>query len=122
MRNWFIIGLTLLTVILITVFRTSLWTIGAVSFFFFYELATIIITGKKSKTTLSRQFVNLFMGLKIGKFILSLSFVLIYAIAVKAELKSFLIVFGILYLIYLAFDTFYFLSVGKKLKKENEKK
>ena len=124
MRNRFIIGLIVGTAVLVTVFRTSLWAMGAIAFFFFYELATIIIISKKNKTTLSRQFVNLFMGLKVGKFILSLSFVLIYAMTVKTELKNFLIAFAVLYLIYLAFDTFYFLFMGKKLKKEkeNEKK
>ncbi|MCL2652058.1 MAG: hypothetical protein FWD60_13685 [Candidatus Azobacteroides sp.] len=102
--------------------RPFLWTIGAIVFFFLYELATILVTDKKIKPISSRQSINLFMGLKVGKFILALTFALIYAIAVKVELKHFLIVFAVLYLIYLAFDTFYFLSVEKKLKKEDGKK
>ena len=123
MRSKFIIGLILGTAVLIAVIGTSWkWTTGAIAFFFFYELATILITDKKNKTISLRQFINLLMGLKVGKFILALTFALIYAIAVKVELKHFLIVFAVLYLIYLAFDTFYFLSVEKKLKKENEKK
>jgi hypothetical protein len=84
------------------------WTIGAIGFFALYELATICITNKKKNTIPSaRQSINLLLGLKIGKMLLSLFFVLIYAVAVKIEMKRFVAVFLVLYLIYLLFNTLY---------------
>lgn len=93
------------------------WTIGAVAFFFLYELATVLITDKKANTVSSRQSVNLFMGFKVGKILLSLFFVLIYWIAVKTEIKNFLMFFLALYLIYMVFETIYLMRREKKQKK-----
>jgi hypothetical protein len=92
------------------------WTCGAVAFLFLCELAIILIIDKKSKTVSVRQSINLFMGLKVGKILLSLFFVAIYTIAVKTEVKRFVMVFLGIYLIYLVFDTFYLMSKEKETK------
>ncbi|GHT63850.1 hypothetical protein FACS189451_11010 [Bacteroidia bacterium] len=94
------------------------WTIGAIVFFFLSELATVLIVDQKSKTLSAQQSVNLLMGLKAGKILLSVFFVLIYAVAVKIEIKTFIMAFVLLYLIYLVFDTLYLLGREKEAKKE----
>jgi hypothetical protein len=88
----------------------------AISMFFVYENFIIIYTENKSKSLSSRQSVNLFLGFKAGKIILSLLFITIYALAVKVELKRFVLVFVVLYFIYLLFDTIYMVTREKKLK------
>jgi hypothetical protein len=83
------------------------WMGIAIALLFLYELMVILITGKKSDVFTPRQSVNLFLGLKVGKIVLALLFVAVYAIAVKIELKRFVLVFVGLYFIYLLFDTIY---------------
>jgi hypothetical protein len=90
------------------------WTAAAMSFFFLYEVIVILITEKKRKTITPRQSVNLFLGLKVGKIFLSLVFVTIYALAVKIEVKRFVLIFVLLYFIYLLFDTIYLAKKEKK--------
>lgn len=117
-NNKYVLYLVLLNTVLITglilwgksVFtdmRPFTGTGAAIAFFFLYEILVILITGRKSKTVTPRQSVNLFMGLKVGKILLSFLFIAIYAIAVKIEIKRFTLVFIALYFIYLLFDTIY---------------
>jgi hypothetical protein len=94
----------------------------ALALFFLYELFIILLTEKKSKTISSRQSINLFLGFKAGKIVLSLLFIGIYAIIVKVELKRFIGVFLILYFVYLLFDTVYLASREKRLKTKQNKK
>lgn len=127
LKNRYIFGLILLNAVLINVLILTwniiftnvisyVWTCGAVAFLFLCELAIILIIDKKSKTVSVRQSINLFMGLKVGKILLSLFFVAIYTIAVKTEVKRFVMVFLGIYLIYLVFDTFYLMSKEKETK------
>jgi hypothetical protein len=121
----YILYLVLINVILITsliLYRSFLfqeiqpiaWMGGAIVFFFLYEIMLILVTDKKSKTITPRQSVNLFLGLKVGKILLSLLFVTIYAISVKLEMKRFVLFFVLLYLVYLLFDTIYLAKREKK--------
>jgi hypothetical protein len=96
------------------------WTIGAMAFFFLYEIAAILVSEKKRKTITPRQSVNLFLGLKVGKIFLSLIFVTVYALAVRIEVKRFVLIFVLLYFIYLLFDTIY-LTKNEKKKLSNYK-
>ena len=120
----YILGLAVMTTAIIVVFTEFPdiapfgWAMGAVVFLFICELANILITDRKSNTISARQSVNLVMGLKVGKILLSLLFLLIYWITVKIEIKRFLLVFLTLYLIYLVFDTFYLMSKEKEAKKK----
>ena len=97
------------------------WTIGAIIFLFLCELANILITERKRDTISARQSVNLVLGLKVGKILLSLLFLLIYWITVRMEIKRFSLVFLTLYLIYLVFDTFYLMGKEKEIKRKNYK-
>jgi len=94
------------------------WAIGGVVFFFLYEIASILIIDKKGNTISARQSINLLGGLKIGKILLSLFFLVIYWIIEKTEMKRFLLVFFTIYLIYLVIDTLYLTSREKKAKEK----
>ena len=94
------------------------WAIGSVIFFFLYELASILIIDKKGNTISARQSINLLGGLKIGKILLFLFFLAIYWIIEKTEMKSFLLVFFMIYLIYLIIGTLYLTSREKKAKEK----
>jgi hypothetical protein len=97
---------------------TYYWAVGACLFLCIYEWIAISIVEKK-KTISSHQSVNLFMGLKVGKILLSIFFVMIYALAVKVEVMRFLMIFVIMYLVFLAFDTIYLVYREKEAKKMN---
>ena len=88
----------------------------ALILFFLYELFVILFTESKNETISSRQSVNLVLGFKAGKIILSLLFIAIYAAVIKVELTRFICVFLALYLIYLSFDTIYLINKEKSLK------
>jgi hypothetical protein len=89
---------------------------AAIAFFFLYEILVMLITNRKSKSITPRQSVNLFLGLKVGKILLSLVFIVIYALAVKVETKRFVLIFVALYFIYLMFDTIYLARNEKNRK------
>jgi hypothetical protein len=84
-----------------------------------YEITAILTIEKKRKTVTPRQSVNLFLVLKVGKIILSLFFVMAYALAVKIDVKRFALVFAALYFVYLLFDTIY---LAKNEKRSNSLK
>jgi drug/metabolite transporter (DMT)-like permease len=127
-KNKYILYLVLLNGLLTTVLlfgegyifqdkRSIIGVIAAMVMFLFFGLFFIIYTDKKSKTINSRQSVNLVLGFKVGKIVLSLIFIVIYAIFVKIELKRFLVVFLVLYFIYMFFDTSYLMNREKGIKR-----
>jgi len=124
LRTKYILGLVALTIAAVIVFilfpniAPFGWAIGTVILLFLCELANILITDKKRNTISPQQSVNLLMGLKVGKILLSLCFLLVYWITVKTEMKRFSLVFFSLYLIYLVFDTLYLMSWEKEAKKK----
>ena len=93
----------------------------AMAMFFLYELFVILFTEAKYKTISPRQSINLFLGFKAGKIILSLLFIVIYVSIVKVERMRFIMVFIALYLIYLLFDTIYLVTREKSIKKKQYK-
>ncbi|MDL2241399.1 hypothetical protein LJB91_00635 [Bacteroidales bacterium OttesenSCG-928-L03] len=106
------------------VFKEDALAIGiccAIAFFFVYELCTVIVLENKRSKLSAKQMVNLYLGLKVGKILLSLILVTIYAVVAKLELKRFVLVFVALYLVYLLFDTLY-LTRREKEMKDNERK
>jgi len=128
-KNRFLIGLWVLNTVLITclVFFGDLlfenpsliiWSEIGVVLLFLYEMMVIILTDKKSKVLTGKQSVNFFLGLKVGKIILSLIFIGIFVIAVRIEVKRFVLVFVSLYLVYLLFDTVYLACMEKNSKKQ----
>jgi len=93
----------------------------AMAMFFLYEMLVILFMESKGDTLNPRQSINLFLGFKAGKIILSLLFIAVYVIFVKVELLRFTGVFIALYLIYLLFDTLYWIRREKSLKAKQYK-
>jgi phosphatidylserine synthase len=98
------------------------WAVGACLFFCIYEWIAINLVETKKQTDSPRQSVNLFMGLKAGKIILSIFFALIYVLVVKVEVMRFVSVFVTLYLVFLAFDTIFLVYCESEAKKMNNSK
>jgi hypothetical protein len=90
------------------------WCQAGILLLSFYEVAAVFIVDRKYKSVSPRQSINLLMALKMGRILLSVLFAVIYAVAVKIELRQFVIIFVTLYLIFLAFDTIYLICREKK--------
>ncbi|MCC8146130.1 MAG: hypothetical protein LIO93_06770 [Bacteroidales bacterium] len=97
------------------------WTLGIISFLFIYELATIILVNKQSKTTRPQQLVTLYMILKGAKIFLFLGVLIIYMLVVKEEAKRLILVAVALYFIYLLLDTLFLSWVEKGIKIQKSK-
>ncbi|GHT89150.1 hypothetical protein FACS189474_5560 [Bacteroidia bacterium] len=91
---------------------------GMILFLFAYELSTIIIVNKKTKTASPRQVVSLYMLLKGTKIFLFLAGLVVYMLTVKIETKRFVLVAVAIYFIYLLWDTWFLTFTEKKLKKK----
>jgi preprotein translocase subunit SecY len=89
---------------------------AAIGMFTVIEIVSVWLIEMKSKKIAPRKSINLLMGIKTGKILLTLLFVAVYALAVKAEVQRFLTVFLVLYFIYLFSNTFYLTHREKKLK------
>ena len=87
-------------------------------FFFVCELITILLVEKNRKNNNPHQLVNLYLGLKVGKILLSLVYIGIYMALVNVELKRFVLVFVLLYFVFLLFDTLYLTNSEKKLNRK----
>jgi hypothetical protein len=94
----------------------TIWTAVAIAILFLCEIMTIFVTDAKREILTANQLINLFLGLKVGKMILSILFIGIYAISVKMEVKRFVLIFLAIYFIYLLFDTLFLVAGEKKLK------
>jgi FlaA1/EpsC-like NDP-sugar epimerase len=97
------------------------WCQASVLLLGLYEIAAVFIVNKKYKSVSPRQSINLFMGLKVGKILLSVFFVMLYAFMVKMEMRRVIIIFVTLYLIFLAFDTIYLVCCEKNRVIKDEK-
>lgn len=64
-----------------------------------------------------RKITNLYMLLKLLKFIFIGVLAFVYLYFLKVDKSSFIIVIGIFYLFYLAFETYTFMSFEKEAKK-----
>jgi hypothetical protein len=88
----------------------------AIVVFTLVELFSLWLLESKNGKQAPRQSVNILLGLKVGKMMIALLFIAVYAIAVRVELKRFIIVFMGLYFIYLIFNTLYLTHREKRLK------
>jgi len=89
---------------------------AAILMFSLLEIVSVWLTEMKSKTITPRKSVNLLLGIKTGKILITLLFVTVYALSVKVETKRFLMVFLAIYLIYLFSNTIYLTRREKQLK------
>ncbi|MDU1904059.1 MAG: hypothetical protein E6772_04680 [Dysgonomonas sp.] len=97
--NWF----TVITIYFLILESFSIWWI-------------VSNIRKKEK----KQTVNLYMLTKVIKVMASLIFITIYALTVKENIKSFVGVFIMFYLLYLLAETILFLRIEKQIKGKND--
>lgn len=94
------------------------WFVGIVIFFLCLEplIVSLVVSGSRKKD--KKQMVNMYMLTKVIKVLASLVFIAIYVLAVKENIKIFVTVFIMFYLLYLIVETLLFLNLEKQLKEK----
>ncbi len=95
------------------------WYFQIVSFFLIFEVALVSYVVAQSMKVSSKKMVNVYMLTKVVKIVISLIFIGIYAIAVKENIKTFVLVFIVFYLLYLLAETIIFSKLEKYIKENN---
>lgn len=95
------------------------WYLGIVFFFLITESLLIAYVVKSSQTATQKKMVNIYMLAKVVKMILALFFIAIYALTVKENIKSFVVVFIVFYGLYLGIETYMFSKIEKYMKEKN---
>jgi hypothetical protein len=84
--------------------------------FFLNGLLTITLL-LSTDITNDKKITNLYMLLKLLKFIFIGVLAFVYLYFLKVDKSSFIIVVGVFYLFYIAFETYTFMSFEKEIKK-----
>jgi len=95
------------------------WYEGILAFFIILESLILIYVDSASRKVTQRQMLNTYMLTKVIKVFAALIFIGIYALTIKENIKSFVLIFMIFYLLFLAFESYLFLRIEKRLKKKN---
>jgi len=95
-------------------------SIGSIFLFFLVVEIFIVnyVYSKSLKSEKPQKMVNVYLLTKVVKMLLSLVFVTIYVLAVKEQIKSFVLVFMIFYIVFLAVESKLFIQIEKHLKKK----
>lgn len=98
------------------------WYLAILAFFLVAEPLILLFVEHESKGADAnpKKLLNAYMMTKVIKTIAMLASIGIYAIAVKENLKSFALTFFILYIIFLAIETFLFTRIEKRLKEKKQ--
>ena len=128
-RSKFILILT--AVILITGFglkylitealpQYSFSAFTSIPVFFFLLGLGLIYTLTAINNTDGKKLVNKYMLMRMIKVLSSLAFLFVYWLINKREIKNFAVAFIVFYMIFLIFETWVYLQVEKKMKKNVE--
>ena len=96
------------------------WYEGILFFFLILESLILIYVESASRKVTSRQMLNTYMLTKVIKIFAALIFVGAYAMIVKENIKSFILIFMIFYLLFLAFEAYLFTKIEKRIKKQQQ--
>lgn len=88
-------------------------------FFFLLGLGLIYMLTAINNTD-GKKLVNKYMLMRVIKVLSSLAFLLVYWLINKREIKNFAVAFIVFYMIFLIFETWVYLQVEKKMKKNVE--
>ena len=80
----------------------------------------VLYADSSSRKATQRQMLNVYMLTKVVKVFASLIFIATYAVVIKENIKSFVLIFMIFYLLFLAFEAYLFLRIEKRLKKKQQ--
>ncbi len=92
------------------------WYEGILLFFLIVESLILVYVESASRKVTQRQMLNTYMLTKVVKIFAALIFIGVYVAIVKEDKKSFILVFMIFYLLFLAMESFLFLKIEKRLK------
>jgi len=98
-----------------------IWYICILLFFLLLEGTIIVSVNIGFKKLEKRRLVNLYLLVRAAKIALSIIFVGVYYFVVKTDIKTFAVVFLLFYLLSVGFETWYFISKERQLKKEEGK-
>lgn len=90
-------------------------------FFFVIGIIFIATVTKSNKNTEEKKILNLYLIIRLIKLLMSGAFVLIYWMIYPNEMKKFILIFGIFYLLYLVFETYTYAKIERRLKQDKEK-
>lgn len=96
------------------------WYGGILAFFLILETIIVSYVVSASNKVNQKQMLNTYLLIKVIKIFAALLFVGAYAIIVKENLKSFVLVFMIFYLLFLGMESILFLKVEKRLKNKQQ--
>lgn len=96
------------------------WYEGILLFFLMLESFILLYVESASRKVTERQMLNTYMLTKVAKIFAALIFVGAYKVVVNENMKSFVLVFMIFYLLFLAFESYTFLKIEKRLKKKQQ--
>ncbi|MBK5721791.1 hypothetical protein JGH11_13000 [Dysgonomonas sp. Marseille-P4677] len=96
------------------------WYEGILLFFLLSESFILLYVESASRKVTQRQMLNTYMLTKVIKVFAALIFVGVYKIVVDENIKSFVLIFMIFYLLFLAFESYLFLKIEKRLKKKQQ--
>jgi hypothetical protein len=96
------------------------WYEGILAFHLILESLIFVYVESASRKATQRQMLNTYMLTKVIKVFSALIFVGAYYAIVRENIKSFVLVFMIFYLLFLAIESWLFLKIEKRLKKKQQ--
>lgn len=98
------------------------WYLVILAFFLVIEPLILLFVDYESRDADAnpKKLLNVYMLTKVLKTVAVLGAIAIYGIAVKENLKSFALTFFMLYIIFLAIETFLFTKIEKRLKEKKQ--
>lgn len=97
------------------------WFGGIMLFFLIVEVLIITyVYSQAQKSERPQKMVNVYLLTKVVKMLLALAFVATYVLAVKEQIKNFVLVFMIFYIVFLAIESRLFVQIEKHLKKKQQ--
>lgn len=97
------------------------WFGAILSFFLIVEVLIITYVYLQSKKAENpKKMVNVYLLTKVVKMLLALTFITVYVLAVKEQIKNFVLIFMIFYIVFLAVESRLFVQIEKHLKKKQQ--
>jgi len=96
------------------------WYIASLFFFLILEVFIVAYVESKSHKVEQKKLVNIYMLTKVVKILLALVFATIYALAIKENIKTFILGFISLYVLFLIIESRTFVKIEKHLKENNK--
>ncbi|SHG00277.1 7TM diverse intracellular signaling domain-containing protein [Dysgonomonas macrotermitis] len=97
------------------------WYVGIALFFLIFEVGIMLFVNNASEKKDKKQMVNIYMLTKVVKILAALVVIGIFAFYDKENLKGFVAVFILLYLLYLVAETSLFVKIEKHIKEKKSK-